>query len=1001
MIQRKRGKPIVLREVLAKIVSCVNKFKEVGDIITQYDPAHAALPWAAVRLILQAAVSEQQIYDSMLEGLEHVADVIARYAWVETLYLHASSKMRLQLQDSIVKLYIAILEFLAKARRYYSKHTYQRVLKSLVQVDEQAVQKYIRAIAEKEEKVNNIARLVDAQYLREISKTMEGGFSSLLSRVDRISRQVAELQVESGKPKPPTDEEKKDMLKWLDPVSTFDDFHTAKTARQIGTCDWILRREEFQDWLNPEESSGVAKILWLHGKPGTGKTILSARIAEYLLGDRSRLFAFFFCFYGNDLKRDCNSIIKAWIAQIVKQDFDACNIALAVHREKEGNFANRFELWLIFRKINALARRQYYLIDGFDECDRNDDTFPKHGLVDAKTRFLTELIEAIDGTGTRVVIMSRPDAEVRDQMQAQMQRPGVTEFDWADYSITSDDTSADLKCFAQSMMNFRIPNRCVSRIPLTLSQLILGARKIFESTNLACISHMAVVYCILTSDHNVGCDADLRTLYRDLDLRQELAAEAADKADGMFLWIKLLYSQLSRSKSPPRLRKIITDTPSGLDQAYERDILNILGLEYEERVRAIAILRWTLFALRPLTIRQLSEALLVELRDDDDDSEDERMSRFGYGGQSNSDDNETDEENDHGSASTFLPLDEVPNFSEDDSFGNEFLKACGSLIELRGGDSFKAEDRTIHFVHFSVQEYLLKSTNINLPSLSELKFSDRSYSHGRLAQVYLQYLLYDDFKQTTSSTLEEFDKRRRKFAFLDYAGSTWGWHADRCRPLPNFILTLCKELLDPQNAKWLSYSEVVGGRANGSFQTFITQFRDSYPRPLFYASFWGIVDCMRFLVNERKEDVNHVGGLYGSPLKAAIAHGHEDAVSFLLENGANIYLDGGQYGTVVNTAAATGQVKILAMLLELKPDISLKGGWLGEPPLVAAHRSSRTSVENIVERLLDAGASCYATNKSGYTAGTNLQQLELSMCSKSSLTGKLILTAWTRKVGHR
>lgn len=123
-VQRKRGNPIILRELLSRIVSCVNQFKDVGDIITQYDPGHAALPWAAVRFILQAAVSEQQIYDGMLEGLEHVADVIARYAWVETLYLHASSKMRLQLQGSIVKLYVAVLKFLAKARRYYSKHTY-------------------------------------------------------------------------------------------------------------------------------------------------------------------------------------------------------------------------------------------------------------------------------------------------------------------------------------------------------------------------------------------------------------------------------------------------------------------------------------------------------------------------------------------------------------------------------------------------------------------------------------------------------------------------------------------------------------------------------------------------------------------------------------------------------------------------------------------------------------------------------------------------------------
>ena len=52
-IPRKSGKPIVLRDVFGKIANCIHKFREVGDNVVQYDPAHAALPWAAVRLVLQ------------------------------------------------------------------------------------------------------------------------------------------------------------------------------------------------------------------------------------------------------------------------------------------------------------------------------------------------------------------------------------------------------------------------------------------------------------------------------------------------------------------------------------------------------------------------------------------------------------------------------------------------------------------------------------------------------------------------------------------------------------------------------------------------------------------------------------------------------------------------------------------------------------------------------------------------------------------------------------
>ena len=52
-IRHKNGKPIILRDVFSKLVSCINKFKEIGDVVVQYDPGHAALPWAAVRLVMQ------------------------------------------------------------------------------------------------------------------------------------------------------------------------------------------------------------------------------------------------------------------------------------------------------------------------------------------------------------------------------------------------------------------------------------------------------------------------------------------------------------------------------------------------------------------------------------------------------------------------------------------------------------------------------------------------------------------------------------------------------------------------------------------------------------------------------------------------------------------------------------------------------------------------------------------------------------------------------------
>ena len=49
---RFRGKEYIARDVVGKIAFWIDKFKGVGDVAINFDPAHAALPWAGVRFLL-------------------------------------------------------------------------------------------------------------------------------------------------------------------------------------------------------------------------------------------------------------------------------------------------------------------------------------------------------------------------------------------------------------------------------------------------------------------------------------------------------------------------------------------------------------------------------------------------------------------------------------------------------------------------------------------------------------------------------------------------------------------------------------------------------------------------------------------------------------------------------------------------------------------------------------------------------------------------------------
>ena len=71
------------------------------------------------------AVNDSQTFGAMADGVQHVSNLITRYAILEKLYLQANTvaMAKDQLSQSIVKLYTTILKYLSKARRYYDRNT--------------------------------------------------------------------------------------------------------------------------------------------------------------------------------------------------------------------------------------------------------------------------------------------------------------------------------------------------------------------------------------------------------------------------------------------------------------------------------------------------------------------------------------------------------------------------------------------------------------------------------------------------------------------------------------------------------------------------------------------------------------------------------------------------------------------------------------------------------------------------------------------------------------
>lgn len=145
-IRRKSGATVNVRDIFAKVARWANHFKEIGDVAVQYDPVHAALPWAGVRFLLQVrvvllgrrcadtlqiAVSDFESYSFVLESISSITELICRYALVEELLLrflaaeNAASPpgAAQELRRALVHLYTCVMTYLARARAYFLQPT--------------------------------------------------------------------------------------------------------------------------------------------------------------------------------------------------------------------------------------------------------------------------------------------------------------------------------------------------------------------------------------------------------------------------------------------------------------------------------------------------------------------------------------------------------------------------------------------------------------------------------------------------------------------------------------------------------------------------------------------------------------------------------------------------------------------------------------------------------------------------------------------------------------
>ena len=439
------GETIVLRDLFSKIVGWIVRFREIGDIVVQYDPAQAALPWAGVRFLLQIAVSDMLKFSFVVEGAEVIARMISRYAIFEDIYLHRASKATQELQDALVRLYTTILLYLSKAKDFFEQNSAKRMLKAIV-VSQEEFQKLGESMNLEESMVDRCAGLVDAETRNSVTETLgslsidqESKHSQLLSILHTMDGPIFRMSGQLQSVEDHLEEQKRvEILRWLSSQPYME--HHEQIAKHVlsGSGTWLLQDPMYIQWHRNSASS----LLWLHGKVGSGKSTLVSLVIE----DSIKRFdagqgpppVYFYCSRNAaEVERSDPAVILGSITRqlaSVQPGLPLLSPVIEKWKKKgQGFSSNGLQVEescdLILELIEQYPMTTI-VIDALDECDSEK----RQCLLDAFERILQDSFGLV-----KIFVSSRDDQDIVCTLR-----------EYPNLDIVSDRNTVDIESFVRT-----------------------------------------------------------------------------------------------------------------------------------------------------------------------------------------------------------------------------------------------------------------------------------------------------------------------------------------------------------------------------------------------------------------------------------------------------------------------------------------------------------------------------------------------------------------------
>ncbi|KAL5633002.1 hypothetical protein ACGC1H_003480 [Rhizoctonia solani] len=247
-------------------------------------------------------------------------------------------------------------------------------------------------------------------------------------------------------------------------LARFDSSLSNEINRRI--CTENTRTKILQGSLKWSEDPNGAKMYWMNGMAGTGKTTIATTLSATLEA-RKQLAASFFCTRTSPECREAKRIVPTIAYQLSRRSTPFRSVLCKALKEdpdiSTGSISSQFELLIrrpLIKVKDKLANNLVIVVDALDEC--NDPH-----IVEL---FLGLLFSSIKDLPIKFYVTSRPEPAIRNRMISESERTRSILYL---HEIEKSLVQADIELYLQEELAFMSP------VELNLKKLAEHAGSLF------------------------------------------------------------------------------------------------------------------------------------------------------------------------------------------------------------------------------------------------------------------------------------------------------------------------------------------------------------------------------------------------------------------------------------------------------------------------------------------------------------------------------------------